>query len=86
MLSKMRPPQEVVEASLWRQVGQGYADVEFTSVANVDEGLSEVSRFAFRERANDTFTGCFRNRPAYWLVKGSEGRAPFLKRKEWSTP
>ena len=82
MLSKMRPPQDVIEASLWRQVGQGYADVEFILVANVDERLGKVLRFAFRERANDTFAGCFGNRLAHWLVKGSEGRAPFLMRNE----
>ena len=82
----MRPPQDVIEASLWRQVGQGYADIDFILVANMDERLGKVPRFTFRERANDTFAGCFGNRLAHWLVKGSEGRAPFLGRKEWSVP
>ena len=86
MLSKMRPPQDLIEASLWRQVGQGYVDVEFILVATVDERLCKVLRFTFRERANDTCARCFGNRFAQWLVKGSEGRAPILRRKDWSIP
>ena len=86
MLSKMRSPQDVIEASLWRQVGQGYVDVELILVAHADERLCKVSRFTFCERANDTFARYFGNRFAHWLVKGSEGREPILRRKDWSIP
>ena len=79
MLCKMRSPQDVIEASLWRQVGQGYVDVEFILVTIVDDRLGKVPRFTFRERANDTSARCFGNRFAHWRVKGSEDMAPILR-------